>query len=129
MLFFLFSILASTDVHLGKCDCVSLYNRGSHLFLRCLYSFLNFSGPEDGSSMIPRVSVTIYQSTRRHITEDSSRYYHRFKAMPRLTAKTRVRSQASPCGICDGQSGTGTCCSPSTYVSPVSIIPPVLCVY
>jgi len=36
MLFFLFSIQASTDVHLGKCECVFLYNTGSHVFLQCI---------------------------------------------------------------------------------------------
>jgi hypothetical protein len=36
------------------------------------------------------------------------------------------RSQTSPCEICGGQSGTATSISPSTSVSPVSIIPPML---
>jgi hypothetical protein len=43
-----------------------------------------------------------------------------------LTADARVQSQASACGICGEQSGTGTGFSPSTWVYPVSIIPPML---
>jgi hypothetical protein len=35
-----------------------------------------------------------------------------------LTAESRVRTRVNPCGICDGQSGTGTGFSPSSLVFP-----------
>jgi hypothetical protein len=44
-----------------------------------------------------------------------------------LTAKARVRSRVSPCGIYGGRSGTGTGFFPRVLrFSPVSFIPPVL---
>jgi hypothetical protein len=41
-----------------------------------------------------------------------------------LTAEARVRTRVNPCGICGGQSGTGTGFSQEFFAFPVSIIPP-----
>jgi len=38
-----------------------------------------------------------------------------------LTAKARARSQANPCGIYGGQSGTGTDSSTSASILPLSV--------
>jgi hypothetical protein len=43
-----------------------------------------------------------------------------------LTADTRVRAWVNTCGICCGQSGTGTGFSPSSPTFPVNIVPPWL---
>ena len=56
------------------------------------------------------------------------------QAVPRLTrvscrypvAEATVRTQDNAFGPCSGQSGSGTGFSPSTSVSPVSTIPPLL---
>ena len=40
-----------------------------------------------------------------------------------LTAKVLVQSQTSSCGICDGQSGTGTGLCTSTSFFPMSVAP------
>ena len=39
-----------------------------------------------------------------------------------LTAEARARSQASPCGICEGQSGIGRDSSPSVSILPLSVL-------
>jgi hypothetical protein len=46
-----------------------------------------------------------------------------------FTTEVQDRSQAGQRQICGGQSGTGTGLSPSTPVSPVSTIPPMLHTY
>ena len=87
MLFLLFSIQARTDVHLGKCDWVFLYNTRSRVFLQCVYSFWTFQALKMEAARSFEASITIYQSTRLYITEDSSLYHHRFKAVTRLAGR------------------------------------------
>jgi hypothetical protein len=43
-----------------------------------------------------------------------------------LTAEAQVPARVGPCGICSGQSDSGTGYSPSSSVPPVNIIPPWL---
>jgi hypothetical protein len=43
-----------------------------------------------------------------------------------LTAEARICTWVISCGICSGQSDTGTGFSPSSEVSPVRMIPPWL---
>jgi hypothetical protein len=43
-----------------------------------------------------------------------------------LIAEAQIRARVNPCGICGGQSGTGTGFPQSSSVSPVNIIPPSL---
>jgi hypothetical protein len=62
---------------------------------------------------------TIISSLRGHaIAHVVSRWF--------LSAEARLRFQASPCGVCDGQGGTGTDVSSSTSAFPVRAIPPKL---
>jgi hypothetical protein len=48
------------------------------------------------------------------------------RSMSQAVSRWPLTSEASPCGICGGESDTGTVYTPSSSVSPVSIIPPPL---
>jgi hypothetical protein len=61
-----------------------------------------------------------------HVTLSMGRAMAQVVSRRPLTAEARVRARLNPCGICGGQSGTGTRFSPSSSVFPVSIIPPSL---
>jgi hypothetical protein len=53
-----------------------------------------------------------------NVTLDSGRAMAQAVSRRSPTAEARVRSRVSPCGICGGQSGTGTGFSPNTSAFP-----------
>jgi hypothetical protein len=68
-------------------------------------------------------SVSVYQSTRHNISEYLKLLLRLFMLGRPLTAEARVRCRIGPCGICGGQSDTGTGFFPRVLrFSPVNFI-------
>jgi hypothetical protein len=61
--------------------------------------------PQNMKPLITTVSSACYYYT---LAQDVNRWP--------FASQARFRSQASLCGICGGQNGTGTCYCPSTWV-------------
>ena len=82
-------------------------------YSRCLRSFLLLKSLVENVLMRARVrnaSCTVWIAD----------HCHRYSTG---TKEVQVRPQDNVCGICGGQSGTGTCCAVSTSRSSTSIIP------
>jgi hypothetical protein len=60
------------------------------------------------------IGITMYITARECLVE--GRAMAQAVSLRPLTAEARVRSRVSPCGICGGQSSTGTGFSPNTSV-------------
>jgi hypothetical protein len=69
--------------------------------------------------MCVRTSFSLMFKTK--LTFSDSRAMAQVVSRRPLTAEARVRARVNPCGICGGQSGTGTGSFPSPSVFPVNI--------
>jgi hypothetical protein len=130
-----FQVLTAADM-LGRCVVES--RRNLQMFRACLlppspgrpagckistYIF-------DRALLISQIEVVITSETSINFTRlhgvTSQNWPVMAHAVSRrhLTAEAWVRAWVSPCGICGGQSDTGTSFPPSSSISPVNVIPP-----
>ena len=76
-------------------------------------------------SIVAKVTIGTFATLVTKVTRKGRAMAEAASRRP-LTAEARVRSRVGPCGICGGQSGTGTGFLRVLRFFPVIFIPPVL---
>jgi hypothetical protein len=71
-----------------------------------------------GTGPVIHFNKNAYITAQLNPNQDKGRAMAQAVSRRPSTAESRVRSRVSPCGVCGGQSGTGTGFSPSTLVFP-----------
>jgi hypothetical protein len=128
-------IVLYTQSFIRDLECKYKVCRPTHLYCQIQWKLKHVDNMSRGKSY---EIVTI--KWQRHLTRSKAIWWLQFisnksRAIVQevgrrpLTAEASVRARISPCGNCGGKTGTRAGFSPSSSVSPVSIIPPWLSMF